>query len=62
VTIAAKSGVSHSIPDGERVFGYPAFEMTKAVEAYSIVKRLPELRRAVRALEQRLAALEKASD
>ena len=58
VTIAAKSGVSQNIPDGERVFGYPAFEMGKAVEAYSLVKRLPELRRQVRALESRLKALE----
>lgn len=58
VTIAAKAGVSQNIPDGERVFGYPAFEMTKAVEAYSIIKRLPELRRTVRALEERVGKLE----
>jgi UDP-3-O-[3-hydroxymyristoyl] glucosamine N-acyltransferase len=58
VTIAAKAGVSQNIPDGERVFGYPAFEMTKAVEAYSIIKRLPELRRTVRELEDRVKKLE----
>jgi len=58
VTVAAKAGVSQNIPDGERVFGYPAFEMTKAVEAYSIIKRLPELRRTVRALEERVKKLE----
>ena len=58
MTIAAKAGVSQNIPDGERVFGYPAFEMTKAVEAYSIIKRLPELRRTVRALEERVGKLE----
>lgn len=60
VTIAAKSGVSQNIPDGERIFGYPAFEMGKAVEAYSLVKRLPEMRRTVRALEERIKALESA--
>ncbi len=58
VTVAAKAGVSQNIPDGERVFGYPAFEMGKAVEAYSIVKRLPELRRQVKALEAKVKALE----
>lgn len=58
VTVAAKAGVSQNIPDGERVFGYPAFEMSQAVEAYSALKRLPELRRTVRALEARLKALE----
>jgi UDP-3-O-[3-hydroxymyristoyl] glucosamine N-acyltransferase len=58
VTVAAKAGVSQNIPDGERVFGYPAFEMTKAVEAYSLIKRLPELRKAVRALEARVKELE----
>jgi UDP-3-O-[3-hydroxymyristoyl] glucosamine N-acyltransferase len=58
VTIAAKAGVSQNIPDGERVFGYPAFEMTKAVEAYSLIKRLPELRRTVRELEARVSQLE----
>jgi UDP-3-O-[3-hydroxymyristoyl] glucosamine N-acyltransferase len=59
VTVAAKAGVSQNVPDGERVFGYPAFEMTQAVEAYSLIKRLPELRRTVRALEARVTELEK---
>jgi len=58
VTVAAKAGVSQNIPDGERVFGYPAFEMTKAVEAYSLIKRLPELRRLVRAMDERVKELE----
>jgi len=61
VTVAAKSGVNQSIPDGQRVFGYPAFEMEKAVEAYSAIKRLPELRRHVRELEKRLRSLEASS-
>jgi UDP-3-O-[3-hydroxymyristoyl] glucosamine N-acyltransferase len=58
VTVAAKAGVSQNIPDGERVFGYPAFEMAKAVEAYSVIKRLPDLRRQVRVLEERVKELE----
>jgi UDP-3-O-[3-hydroxymyristoyl] glucosamine N-acyltransferase len=57
VTIAAKSGVSQNVPDGVRVFGYPAFEMDKAVEAYALIKRLPELRRTLRALEQKVKEL-----
>lgn len=59
VTMAAQSGVSQNIPDGERVFGTPAFEMSKAVESAAIYKRLPELRRTLRELEQRVAELEK---
>ncbi len=59
VTVAAKAGVSQNIPDGERVFGYPAFEMTQAVEAYSLIKRLPELRRTLRTLEARVKQLER---
>jgi UDP-3-O-[3-hydroxymyristoyl] glucosamine N-acyltransferase len=59
VTIAAKSGVHQDAGDGERLFGMPAFDMTKAVEAYSLIKRLPELRKKIRELETRLAALEK---
>ncbi len=58
VTIAAQSGVSQNIPDGERVFGTPAFEMNKAVEAAAVYKRLPELRQTLRELERRVAALE----
>jgi UDP-3-O-[3-hydroxymyristoyl] glucosamine N-acyltransferase len=58
VTVAAKAGVSQNIPDGERVFGYPAFEMGQAVEAYSLIKRLPELRRTLRTLEARVKQLE----
>jgi len=54
VTIAAKSGVSQNVPNGMRLFGYPAFEMDKAVEAYSLIKRLPDLRRTLRALEQKV--------
>jgi len=45
-------------PDGERVFGTPAFEMSKAVEAAAIYKRLPELRQTIRELERRVAGLE----
>lgn len=58
VTVAAKSGVNQNVPDDERIFGYPAFEMSAAVEAYSLIKRLPELRRTLRALEGRVKELE----
>jgi UDP-3-O-[3-hydroxymyristoyl] glucosamine N-acyltransferase len=57
VTIAAKSGVHQNIPSGQRVFGYPAFEMEEAVQAYALIKRLPEFRRALKAVEARLDRL-----
>jgi UDP-3-O-[3-hydroxymyristoyl] glucosamine N-acyltransferase len=58
VVVAAKSGVSEDLPDGAKVFGAPAFDMKQALKAYSSIKSLPELRRRLKALEQRLAKLE----
>ncbi|SYZ73331.1 UDP-3-O-acylglucosamine N-acyltransferase [Candidatus Zixiibacteriota bacterium] len=53
VQVAAQSGVSHSIPAGEIYFGYPArpIMQTKRIEA--CLKRLPELFKRVRDLEDK---------
>jgi UDP-3-O-[3-hydroxymyristoyl] glucosamine N-acyltransferase len=59
VTIAAQSGVHRSIPDGESVFGTPAFAAKKALAAFAALKSLPDYRKTLWQLEERLKVLEK---
>jgi UDP-3-O-[3-hydroxymyristoyl] glucosamine N-acyltransferase len=56
--IGAKSVVTKDVPDGRHVVGIPAVERDQWRQAVALVRRLPELRRTVAALEARLAALE----
>lgn len=58
VTIAAQSGVHRNIPDGQSVFGTPAFEAKKALAAFAALKSLPDYRKALWQLEERVRALE----
>jgi UDP-3-O-[3-hydroxymyristoyl] glucosamine N-acyltransferase len=58
VTVAAKSGVATNLESGAKVFGIPAFDLKPALAAYSLVKSLPEIRRALKKMERQLAALE----
>jgi UDP-3-O-[3-hydroxymyristoyl] glucosamine N-acyltransferase len=53
----AKSGITNSVEPGAMVGGYPAIDLTTWRKASVLVKRLPELRRRVRELEDRLADL-----
>jgi UDP-3-O-[3-hydroxymyristoyl] glucosamine N-acyltransferase len=57
--VGAKSAVTKDVPDGHHVAGIPAGEWADWREAVVLVRRLPELRRAVADLEARLAALER---
>jgi UDP-3-O-[3-hydroxymyristoyl] glucosamine N-acyltransferase len=56
--IAARSGVAHHIEGGQIVSGNPAIPHAVSLRAYTVIPRLPELRRQVRDLEQRVRALE----
>ncbi|MBI2468231.1 MAG: UDP-3-O-(3-hydroxymyristoyl)glucosamine N-acyltransferase [Candidatus Rokubacteria bacterium] len=56
--VGAQSGVHQDVPAGGAVFGYPAMPATEARRVAGAMPRLPELLRAVRALKQRVAALE----
>lgn len=58
VMIGAQSGVNRDLTSGQTVFGAPAMPYDVAVRAYAMLPRLPELRRQIRELEQRLRALE----
>jgi UDP-3-O-[3-hydroxymyristoyl] glucosamine N-acyltransferase len=55
----AQSGVGHDVPEGAIVSGSPAFDSRDWLRASAAYSRLPELLRTVRALERRVAELEK---
>jgi UDP-3-O-[3-hydroxymyristoyl] glucosamine N-acyltransferase len=55
----AQAGVIGDIPAGETYTGYPARPHAEWLRANAALQRLPELVKQVRALERRLAALEK---
>lgn len=54
----AQTGISNSVEPKRVVSGYPAIDNLDWRKASVVFKRLPELRKALSALEQRLAALE----
>ena len=56
--VGAKSAVTKDIGAGEHVAGVPAVDVAEWREAAVLVRRLPEMRRALAAMEARLAALE----
>ena len=58
----AQSGVGHDVPEGAIVSGSPAFDSRDWLRASAAYSRLPEILRTVRALERRVAELERASD
>ena len=54
----AQTGIPNSLPDGSFVSGFPAIDNRDWLKASAVFRRLPELKKAVSALEQRLAELE----
>jgi UDP-3-O-[3-hydroxymyristoyl] glucosamine N-acyltransferase len=57
-SVLAKSAVTKDVPAGEQVAGVPAGDAEEWRELVVLVRRLPELRRAVAGLDERLAVLE----
>ncbi|MBV8552301.1 MAG: UDP-3-O-(3-hydroxymyristoyl)glucosamine N-acyltransferase [Acidobacteriaceae bacterium] len=55
----AQSGVGHDVPAGTVVSGSPAFDSRDWLRASAAYTRLPEMLRTIRALERRVAELEK---
>ncbi len=55
----AQSGVGHDVPEGAVVSGSPAFDSRVWLRASAAYSRLPEMLRTIRALERRVAELEK---
>jgi UDP-3-O-[3-hydroxymyristoyl] glucosamine N-acyltransferase len=56
--VGSQAGVTRDVPAHSTVLGAPAVDIKIACKALPIVAHLPELRRLVRTLEQRVAALE----
>jgi UDP-3-O-[3-hydroxymyristoyl] glucosamine N-acyltransferase len=61
VVLTAKSATSHNIPAGKVLSGVPAFDNREWLRSTAAFRRLGEMQRILRALEARLAALEKNS-
>ncbi|HEX7957868.1 MAG TPA: UDP-3-O-(3-hydroxymyristoyl)glucosamine N-acyltransferase [Pyrinomonadaceae bacterium] len=59
VVLTAKSATSHNVPAGKVLSGIPAFDNREWLRAIAAFRRLGDTQRTVRALEARLAALEK---
>jgi UDP-3-O-[3-hydroxymyristoyl] glucosamine N-acyltransferase len=57
--VSAKSAVTKDVPAGQQVAGIPAGPIDEWREFTVLLRRLPELKRALADLEARLAALEK---
>ncbi len=57
--VGAQAGVHHDIPAGAQVLGSPAIPAGEARRMLVALPRVPEVIRAVRALERRVAALER---
>ncbi len=57
----AQTGIPNSVPPGAFVSGYPAIENREWLKASAIFKRLPEMRRALNDLQERIERLEAAA-
>ncbi len=55
--LGAQSGVNHSVPNGQYVFGYPAKEHKEAMKTHAHIQRLPHLVERVRNLEKQVKEL-----
>src|SRR5579859_1587586 len=57
-SIGAQAGISKSIRDeGQRLIGYPAFDLKEYFKSYAVFKRLPDLNDRLRELERKIAQL-----
>ncbi|HYH86905.1 MAG TPA: UDP-3-O-(3-hydroxymyristoyl)glucosamine N-acyltransferase [Pyrinomonadaceae bacterium] len=61
VVLTAKSATSHNVPPGKVLSGIPAFDNREWLRATAGFRRLGDMQRTIRKLEERLAALEKDS-
>jgi UDP-3-O-[3-hydroxymyristoyl] glucosamine N-acyltransferase len=61
VVLTAKSATSHNVPAGKMLSGIPAFDNREWLRSTAAFRRLGDMQRALRTLEQRLAALENKS-
>lgn len=58
VIVGARSGVTRDLPEGARVSGFPAWSHTEELKVQAHVRRLPELVKAIKKLQERISRLE----
>jgi UDP-3-O-[3-hydroxymyristoyl] glucosamine N-acyltransferase len=54
----AQTGIPNSLPDGSFVSGYPAIDNREWLKSSAVFRRLPEMKKALAAMEKRLTGLE----
>ncbi len=58
VVVAARSGVTRDVTGGAKVSGFPAWDHAAELKVQAHLRRLPELVKAVKKLEERISRLE----
>lgn len=57
-SIGAQAGISKSVTkEGQRILGYPAFDIKEYFRSYAVFKRLPDLNDRLRELEKKISQL-----
>ena len=59
VVATAQTGIPNSVDPGKMISGYPAIENRDCLKSSAVFRKLPELKKAVSALQRRLEDLEK---
>jgi UDP-3-O-[3-hydroxymyristoyl] glucosamine N-acyltransferase len=58
VIMGGQAGVGEDVEDGVTLLGSPAFEANKAKRALFLIRRLPDMWRALKQLKRRLDAID----
>lgn len=53
-SLGAQAGISKSTAEGERLLGYPAFDIKEYFRSYAVFKKLPDLNHRLRELEKKI--------
>ncbi len=62
-SIGAQAGISKSIKDeGQKILGYPAFDIKEYFRSYAVFKRLPDLNDRLRELEKKVNTVQASAD
>lgn len=59
VVLTAKSATSHNVPSGKVISGIPAFDNREWLRSTAAFRRLGDMQRQLRSMEERIATLEK---
>lgn len=57
-SIGAQAGISKSTEEGDRLIGYPAYDIKEYFRSYAVFKKLPDLNYRLRELEKKISKVE----